>query len=208
MPCHTVHLPYRWCVPTANEPAVKAWSLLSLTSTAHGVLAYPDELEVRYVYDNTVPNGRYVGVGDLAVIRDDQYVLAAGWIDSIEETAGGKIRYRCPNCTSTDFKYRSSKQFAYRCSTCTTEFDTPAEEELAVQVFTANYSRTSRLVDGTFPVKALDPAYLTKSQQNAIRRLDLDVLRPLLQGHLATGPHGGSLTYVRRKGFPVATGSG
>lgn len=122
------HLPYRWRVPTANEHAVSAWSLLSLTSTAHGVLTYPDELEVRYVYDNTVPNGRHVKVGDLAVIRDDQCVLAAGWIDSIEETSGRKIRYRCPNCTSTDFKYRTKKQFAYRCATCTTEFDTPRKK--------------------------------------------------------------------------------
>ena len=28
--------------------AFSAWSLLSLTATAHGVLAYPDELGVRY----------------------------------------------------------------------------------------------------------------------------------------------------------------
>jgi hypothetical protein len=58
------------------------------------VLEYPDELEVRYVYDSNVPNGRYVKVGDLAVIRDDACVLAAGWIDSIEETPGRKIRSR------------------------------------------------------------------------------------------------------------------
>lgn len=174
-------------MPTADKPTASAWSLLSLTSTAHGVLAYPDELEVRYVYDNYVPNSRYVKIGDLAVIRDDKCVLAAGWIDSIEEAPGRKIRYRCPNCTSTDFKYRSKKQFAYRCATCATEFDTPAEEELTVRVFTANYSRTSRLVDGTFTVKALGPAYVSNSQQNAIRRLDLNVLRPLLQEHVVTG---------------------
>lgn len=55
-----------------------AWSLLSLTSTARGVLTRPDELGVRYVYDTTVPNGRYVAVGDLVVIRDNRYVLAPG----------------------------------------------------------------------------------------------------------------------------------
>ena len=181
------HLPYRWRVPTADEPASSAWSLLSLTSTAHGVLTYPDELGVRYVYDSTVPNGRYVAAGDLAVVRDNQRVVGAGWIDNIEEVPGRKIRYRCPNCTSTDFKYRRRQQFAYRCASCTTEFDDPAEEELIVQVFTANYSRTFRPVDWPLSVKALDPAYVAKSQQNAIRRLDLDVLRPLLQEHLVTG---------------------
>jgi DNA-directed RNA polymerase subunit RPC12/RpoP len=142
--------------------AFSAWSLLSLTATAHGVLAYPDELGVRYVYDTTVPNGRYVAVGDLAVIRDNRYVFGAGWIDSIEESDASKIRYRCPNCGSTDFKYRSTQQFAYRCAKCGTEFNDNdrKQEELTVRVFTANYSRTFRLADRPFPVKALDPAYI------------------------------------------------
>ena len=56
-----------------------------------------------------------------------------------------------------------------------------------MQVFTANYSRTFRLADRPFPVKALDPAYVARSQQNAIRRLDLAVLRPVLEAHLVTG---------------------
>jgi DNA-directed RNA polymerase subunit RPC12/RpoP len=169
--------------------AFSAWSLLSLTATAHGVLAYPDELGVRYVYDNTVPNGRYVAVGDLAVIRDNRYVFGVGWIDSIEESDARKIRYRCPNCGSTDFKYRSTQQFAYRCASCGTEFndDDRGEEELTVQVFTANYSRTFRLADRPFPVKALDPAYIARSQQNAIRRLDPATLRPVLEKYLVTG---------------------
>ncbi len=89
-----------------------------------------------YVYDTTVPNGRYIVPGDLAVVRDNRIVFGAGWIDSIEAAPGRKIRYRCPNCTSTDFKHRSKRQHAYRCAACTAEFDVPAEEELTVQVFT------------------------------------------------------------------------
>jgi hypothetical protein len=85
---------------------VGAWSLLTLTTTAHGAPVYPDEPGVRYVYDTTVPNGRNIMPGDLAVIRDNRIVFGAGWIDSIEAAPGRKIRYRCPNCTSTDFKHR------------------------------------------------------------------------------------------------------
>jgi DNA-directed RNA polymerase subunit RPC12/RpoP len=182
-----VHLSYRLQVSTVEESSFSAWSLLSLTSTAQGVLAYPDELGVRYVYDTAVPNSRYVAVGDLAVIRDNRDVLGAGWIDSIEVTSGRKIRYRCPDCGSTDFKFRSKQRFTYRCSQCSTEFDNRDEEELTVQVFTANYSRTYRPADRPFPVKALDPAYVARSQQNAIRRLDAAVLRPVLDSHLTTG---------------------
>lgn len=64
------------------KPEFKAWSLLSLASTAHGAPTYPDELGVSYVYDTTVPNGKHIENGDLAVIRDNQFVLGAGWIDS------------------------------------------------------------------------------------------------------------------------------
>ena len=122
-----------------------AWSLLSLTATAHGAPTYPDELGVRYVWDTTVPNGRYITPGDLAVIRDNRIVFGAGWIDSIQAAPGRKIRYRCPDCTRTDFKHRTRRKPSHRCANCTAEFDIPAEEELTVQVFTANYSRTWRL---------------------------------------------------------------
>ena len=76
---------------------------------------------------------------------------------------------------------------AYRCARRTSEFDVPAEEELTVQVFTANYSRTYRPDDRPFPVRELDSAYVAKSQQNAIRRLDAVRLRPVLEQHLVTG---------------------
>jgi hypothetical protein len=130
---------YSRLVTSADERTFNAWSLLSLTSTAHGAPTYPDELGVRYVWDTTVPNGRYIAPGDLAVIRDNRIVFGAGWIDSIETSPGRKVRHRCPNCTRTDFKHRTRQQFIYRCANCTAEFDTPAEEELSVQVFTANY---------------------------------------------------------------------
>src|SRR5579859_5128635 len=106
-----------------------AWSLLSMTATAQGGLPYPDERGVRYVYDNKVANGRYVAVGDLAVIRDSDYVFGAGWIDSIEESDVTKIRYRCPNpaCWRPGPKYRSTRQLAYRCK-CGAEFNEPEKK--------------------------------------------------------------------------------
>ena len=130
------------------------------------------------------------------MIRDNRIVFGAGWIDSIQATPGSKIRYRCPNCTSTDFKHRTRRQLSYRCASCTTEFDVPAEEELTVQVFTANYSRTWRPADRPFPESALDTAYISRSQQNAIRRLDVAQLRPVLDAHLITGAPWWS-TYAR-----------
>ena len=56
-----------------------------------------------------------------------------------------------------------------------------------MQVFTANYSRTWRPADRLFPEEALDPAYIAKAQQHAIRRLDVTHLRSILEAYLVTG---------------------
>jgi ribosomal protein L37AE/L43A len=174
-------------MPSADLLVFNAWSLLSLTATAHGALAYPDELGVRYVYDNTAPSGRHVEPGDLAMVRGRHIVFGAGWIDSVEVTPGRKFRDRCPHCGSTQFGRRTRREFAFKCDKCATEFDNPAKEELTVQVFTANYSRTWRPADRPFPVEALDSAYVGNARQHAIRRLDLTRLRPILDQHLVTG---------------------
>jgi hypothetical protein len=124
---------------SVDVSAFNAWSLLSLTATAHGAPTYPDELGVSYVWDTTVPNGRYISPGDLAVIRDNRIVFGAGWIDSIETAPGRKVRYRCPNArarTSSTGRASSSsigaptarpsstcqprKTSAFRCSPPTT----------------------------------------------------------------------------------------
>ena len=101
-----------------------------------------------------------------------------------------------------------AKQSMYRCANCTAEFDVPAEEELTVQVFTANYSRTWRPADRPFPESALDTAYVDKSQQHAIRRLDVAQLRPILEAHLVTGDPWWSSMHERMNESPAATDSG
>jgi hypothetical protein len=158
-----------------------------LTKTAQGAPVYPDELGARYVWDSEVPNGGHVAPGDLAVIRDDEIVYGAGWIDSIETELRRKIRYRCPGCNRTGAKPRNRMRPKYWCANCKTAFDVRVEEELNVVESSANYSRTWRPADRHFPVKVLDTAYVKNAQQNAIRRLDLDLARPILDAYLVTG---------------------
>jgi DNA-directed RNA polymerase subunit RPC12/RpoP len=137
------------------------------------------------VYDNKVKNSRHVRVGDLAVVQDSDYVLGAGWIDSIEVTPQAKIRYRCPHCENTDIKKRGTKQPAYWCSACHRPFDAPVEEQLDVETYTADYSRTFKFSDRYFPAKALDSAFVANAKQNSIRELDATQLRPLLEQNFA-----------------------
>jgi len=165
-------------------PMFKAWSFKTLSKTANGVQHYPDVPEAYYVYDDKVKNGRHVKVGDIAVIQDSDYVFGAGWIDSIEVSPQEKIRYRCPSCKETDIKERTRKRPVYWCSSCHTAFDTPIEENLNVETYIANYSRTFEWSDRFFSVKVLEPAFVAHSKQNPIRELDVFLLRPLLERDL------------------------
>jgi ribosomal protein L37AE/L43A len=169
---------------STDMPTFKAWSFKTLSRTANGVQHYPDVPEAYYVYDNKVKNGRQVKMGDLAVIQDSDYVFGAGWIDSIEVSAQEKIRYRCPSCKETDIKERTTKKPVYWCSGCHTAFDVPVEENLNVETYTANYSRTFEWSDRFFAAKVLEPAFVAHSKQNPIRELDVSLLRPLLEQNL------------------------
>ena len=174
----------------ARASGYHAWSFLSLERTARlaiGDTGYPDELGVRYVFDSTVANHGSVKVGDLAVIRDDKVVLGAGWIDDLQLVLDRKIRYRCPSCQKTDFKFRSRAKPRFRCAACGTEFDNAEPEDITVQSYSAGYARTWRPADSFFATEELAPAYMSNASQNSIRRLDPGQLAPLLDAHLVTG---------------------
>lgn len=169
-------------MPSMERATFRAWSLLTRTKTESGELYYPDKPEVHYVYDNTVANGRKVAVGDLAVVRDSDQLLGAGWIESIETKPGTKIIYRCPHCGNPSLKQRSRKRPEYYCDKCRSEFDERKEDPpMAVEVFTANYARTFRRAEVPIPVAAIESLYLSRSWLNSIRELDASRVRPLLR---------------------------
>jgi transposase-like protein len=178
----------------------KAWSFLSLARTARlgsGEAAYPDELGVRYVFDSTVANHGSVRVGDLAVIRDAESVLGAGWIDSIQENQGHKIRNRCPSCRSTDFKFRLRTEPRFRCATCGAGFDAAESEAISVVVYTADYGRTFWKADARIPASELTDAYMSRASQHSIRRLDATLLRSVLDRYEPLGDSWWSLGSIR-----------
>ena len=166
----------------------RAWSLLTLERTARlgiGEAAYPDELGVRYVYDNHVAHHADVQVGDLAIIRDDKVVLGAGRIDAIQTGTAYKVRQRCPNCRSTSYKFRTSAHLPFRCSACTAEFaETDKSDIRQVRTYAADYSATWRPADSLFLASSLSAAYMSRAVQHSIRQLDPRALRPILQSHL------------------------
>ena len=166
------------------------WSFLTLERTARlgtGEIAYGDELGVRYAYDSHVAHHASIQVGDLAVIRDDKVVLGAGRIDAIQIGAAYKVRQRCPNCRSTNYKFRSRAAISFRCYACSTEFAATDKSDVRqVRTYAAEYSASWRPADSFFPASALNGAYVSRAAQHSIRQINPEQLRPIFQTHLMT----------------------
>lgn len=170
-----------------------AWSFLTLEADERqfrGNTGYEDDLARHYSWDQTVPNYSRIREGDLAVLRDSDYVLGVGWIDKVLDWTSDKDRFRCPNtdCRRTGFKERKTLAPRYKCAACGNEFDVPDVEHLkGITFFRADYRRTWRPLDAPMPVAAIAPAYLREATQHAIRELDLVHARTLIDGEQPMG---------------------
>jgi hypothetical protein len=102
-------------------------------------------------------------------------VLGVSCIESIDLREGAeKVRRRCPNCGSTAFKGRAKQSPRFRCSGCRVEFDPPAEETISVTAYRAEYAAAWIALDGAVTTSELEPAYLARARQHAVRELDLE----------------------------------
>lgn len=168
-----------------------AWSFLTLDPHDIQFVAheshYSDVLGSQYPFDTTVPNHGSVAVGDLAVLRNSDVVLGIGWIDAVDvHMDQRKTRLRCPECRRTGFKRRRHLRPEYKCP-CGQAFDQPAEELVRIDVYVADYERTWQPADLDLSRRVLDEAYLSRANQQSIRRLDMAVIRGVLGPLLAPG---------------------
>ena len=170
---------------------VQAWSLLTVDADDlqfGGNLGYEDVLGDRYLWNNTVPNGRAVQRGDLVVLRDKTWVLGLAWVDDITTGPGKKVQRRCPACSSTTIKRRRTLTPPFKCSGCGEEFPEPVSEVIDVTIFQADYGRTWRPLTPLVPVERIRPYFLNNSGQQSIRPIDLDAVRAELAGVAGLGP--------------------
>ncbi|WP_156753908.1 HNH endonuclease [Actinokineospora pegani] len=160
-----------------------AWSLLTLGENRdfQGNDGYEDVLESHYIWDDTVANHRKVKRGDLVVLRDKKQVLGAAIVEYVfVDKNRTKVRNRCPHCTDTSFKLRTTKTPKYWCSACKSGFDDPATEVIDITRYTAYYGQTWRALGGALDTAQLKP-YISGADQHAIRLLDRDKVLDLLE---------------------------
>jgi len=162
-----------------NGIGERAWLFITNTNLS----VYDDRVGQYYSYDDNVQNHRRIRVGDLVIIREDEYL--AGWsiVDSLDPIPNQvKEMRRCPKCSKTNPSFRKKKIPAYKCNTCKLEFE---ESELVrtfdtVTQIRANYSLNWH--EGARPIlhTALNDVFLSASTFPAIRPLDLLKLSPVL----------------------------
>lgn len=165
----------------------KAWVLLMKSDEERSWSAnrgYDDAAGIYYSYDSNVPNSKRVAIGDVVVVRVDDWVAGWGVIEYIEVTPNStKEVRRCPNCRKTNHRSRVRPFPSNICDACGHVF---SDEEMVttfelVTNFRAYYANT-----WTEAARAIDFHELAKIQKsqgtfNAIRPIDVAMLEDFLQ---------------------------
>ena len=159
----------------------RAWLFISKSSSD----VYDDNISSYYSYDDNVPNWQRVKVGDLVIIREDDYL--AGWsiVDGLDVMLNQpKAMFRCPRCGSASIRFRK-KMSDYRCDNKRCNSDIPESEVIrsfeSVTQFRANYALNWNEGVRRISSKEIEPALVSANGQNSIRPLKPEAIGPILE---------------------------
>lgn len=144
-----------------KENTTSYWALKSVLDedvTYKSTDRYKDEIETKYVYDDSVANHKQIKSGDIAVIIDKKRVLGLARISRIVIFNGIKNRRRCPICRSTNYESRKTITPEYRCNKGH-EFSIPDSEIIEVTNFEAYYSTSFIVPKEIVNIDKIKPFY-------------------------------------------------
>jgi hypothetical protein len=145
---------------------------------------YDDAAGIYYSYDSNVPNSKQVAVGDVVVVRADDWVAGWGIIEYVEETPNSRKEIRrCPSCRKTNHRHRIRALPSNICDSCGHVF---SDEEIvttfeSVTNFRAYYANTWTEAARPVDFRDLVKIQLSQGTFNAIRPLDVSVLPDFLE---------------------------
>ena len=174
------------------------WLLLEksdATRISKGIDGYPDVTGEVYHYDSLVPNHRQLQIGDFVVLRKEDDILGISRVGTIAATPVLKIHRRCPACSSTDIRERTTKQPRWKCGKCANEFGQPDETSAEVTSYAAALVDfgTLDVVPSVHDVKRCAASGDGITSQLSILELDPNAIRSLLEGSSSVSTsHSGS----------------
>ena len=149
--------------------------------TYGGNEGYPEAPTTEYRYDSQVANHKRVATGDTLVVCNRERPLGLATVSQIEVEPGKKDLNRCPRCTVRGkSKRRKVRRPIYRCSACGHQYDVPIVDTVDVTLYKASYDGLFKALPASVDLAAVQLAGATSDKQNAIRRLDWDLLVPVI----------------------------
>ena len=159
------------------ESKMNAWLVISTDKRAHGGnQGYDDDVETRYVWDDTVKYHNWIKEGDVLVFFDKEELIGASIIDAITTSHATKVRSRCPSCGSTSIKKRKTQLPLYRCNTkeCGHTFDYPIDIEIDVVEYRSTHGRTYVDLEGLCDGAQLRQMSPTPKAPDSVKPLDFE----------------------------------
>lgn len=156
----------------ASAESARCWLVTTKSDYRRlgGYTKYDDDPSSRYSYDSNVANSRQVAVGDRLVFWDEETLIGASTVASIDQRPGTKKISRCPECSTTNIASRKTKSPRFRCDDCHAEFEVPVIDEVEVTLYQTDHRQGWVDLAGLLDGPTLRG--LTGYSQNSIRRID------------------------------------
>ena len=99
--------------------------------------SYNDITGKIYNYDSNVANHLRLSSHDIAFIRKENTLVGYGVVGEIIQRPGEKILRRCPSCSDTDIRTRTTRLPKWKCGQCKYEFTNPTGTVCSVILYSA-----------------------------------------------------------------------
>ena len=165
-------------------PEQKAWKVKALGEDRQygGNRGYEDEIATVYRYDSFVANWRNVASGDLMLIEGKHQLQGMAVVRRLEQGPTQKLHRRCPSCTTTAIKERTTLSPKYRCEEGH-EFEVPLETMDDCTAVDAYFEGSFVSTPGALTKEELQQACPRFADQLSIQELDIGMLATALRSH-------------------------
>ena len=152
----------------------RAWLLLAagLTRQHAGNEGYHDQIDAFYSWDESVPRHADLAEGDQIALWDKTALLGVAKIDQITVGSSEKLSRRCPFCSKTTIKIRTTVRPAFRCHSCSNTFDEPLDSTRQVKTYRAHYAPSWIDLDGAMSGPELRTVCTSQKSQLSLRPLN------------------------------------
>jgi len=144
--------------------------------------SYNDITGKIYNYDSNVANHLRLSSHDIAFIRKENTLVGYGVVGEIIQRPGEKILRRCPSCSDTDIRTRTTRLPKWKCGQCKYEFTNPTGTVCSVILYSAAIESFTKISNppGINNVKECSDYSQGSKIQNAIFLLNKNKISNLL----------------------------